>query len=221
MKKRSHSSRSGLVPAMMLVAGVSCLIDSRAAERDQAPGIPSARCRSIQDPTARLRCYEGAAPSPQVPSSQGISPVRSEWKLLRTPDPRGGTEAVSIIRTPDLARSDPDFAGLMLRCAGTDFEALLVTVRPIPPRTRPGVTLSVGSQTTRFEASVVSPGAAILLPASASTAARGSWQSAAEAIVEIDDGTSPIRGTVSLAGLGSAIATLLANCPRQQAPSLQ
>ena len=31
------------------------------------------------------------------------------WRLLRTPNPYGGADAVSITHTAELARSDPDF----------------------------------------------------------------------------------------------------------------
>jgi hypothetical protein len=171
-------------------------------------------CRRIQDAATRLRCY---AIAPVLTSSpRAIPPPPSGWKLIRTPNPQGGTDAVSIIRTADLGRSDPDLAGLMLRCAGPDFEVLVVVVRPLPPRARPGVTLQVGSRTTRFDATVVAPGAALLLPGSAAAMARGLWQGAPEATVEVDEETAPVRlrGAVSLAGLGSAIATLLASCPR-------
>src|SRR5262245_14711786 len=43
--------------------------------------------------------------------TQGIG----TWRLVRTPDPRGGSEAVSIMQTADVSRSDIDFAGVMLR----------------------------------------------------------------------------------------------------------
>src|ERR1700687_3487569 len=70
------------------------------------------RCRTIPDTALRLRCFEDATspPATKTPATP------DGWKLIRTPRPQGGGEAVSIIHTPDLMRSDPDLAGLMFRC---------------------------------------------------------------------------------------------------------
>src|SRR5262245_15718687 len=48
------------------------------------------------------------------------------WRLVRTPDPRGGPDAVSIMQTADAARSDMDLVGLTLRCSDTGFDILVV-----------------------------------------------------------------------------------------------
>jgi hypothetical protein len=209
MKQRCYVHAAGLISAGL--AGLSLL-----AQADVAAQVgPSAtsNCRNIPDLVARLRCDENARPDS---SSRPAPPLQFGWKLIRTPNPRGGADAVSIIRTADLTRSDPDLAGLMLRCAGTKFQVLIVVIRPLAPRAKPGVTLHVGSTITRFDASVVAPGTALLLPPAAEALARGPWHSASEANIEVEEDTGNFRGTVSLAGLGSAIAKLLASCPTNQ-----
>jgi hypothetical protein len=202
----------------------------------QAPGQPVAgpdsnfeRCRAIIEDAARLRCYEaatsnpGKAPLPQNPSptpGPTVGPGTGPWRLVRTSNPAGGREAVSVMKTADLTKSDIDFAGLMLRCGDGNIEVLIVLVRPLPPRAHPKVTVTVGSKTTEFIATVVPPGAEVLLPQEASFLASGPWQAAAELAVEVgavegDDQPTPIQGVISLAGLGAALARLQANCASQ------
>jgi hypothetical protein len=167
-------------------------------------------CRQITDLAARLRCFEAPAPVPKLPQSG----VLSGWKMIRSPDPRGGPEAVGIIRIADFSRSDPDFAGMMLRCAGTELEVLAVVVRPRPPRAKPRVSVQVGQDRTVFEASVVPPGASLLLPEPAPALARGAWQSGSDARVSIEHNGEKVEGSVPLAGLGAALPHVLSNCSR-------
>ena len=124
------------------------------------------------------------------------------------------------MKTADVTKSDIDLAGLMLRCGESNIEVLVVLVRPLPPRARPKVTVTVGGRTTSFIASVVPPGAELLLPLEATALASGPWQAAPELSVEVgavegDDQPTPIQGVVSLAGLGAALPRLQANCPSQ------
>jgi hypothetical protein len=135
------------------------------------------------------------------------------WRLVRTPNPAGGRDAVSIMRTADTVRSDLEFAGLMLRCSENNAEVLIVLVRPIPPRAHPKVIVNFNGRSAEFTAVVVPPGAAVLLPSAATILAAGAWQSAPELAVTVDDEQGPIRGTVSLAGLSAAFHTLRENCP--------
>jgi hypothetical protein len=179
------------------------------------------RCRSITDDAARLRCYEAAAsqPSNRPPPSAGPASA-GPWPLVRTPNPAGGRDAVSVLKTADITKSDIDFAGLMLRCGENNIEVLVVLVRPLPPRARPRVSVTTGSKAIDFIASVVPPGAEVLLPPEATALASGPWQTAAELSVEVsavegDDQPGPIRGVISLAGLGPALAQLQTNCPPQ------
>jgi hypothetical protein len=121
------------------------------------------------------------------------------------------------LKTADITKSDIDFAGLMLRCGEHNIDVLVVLVRPLPPRARPRISVTTGSKAIDFIASVVPPGAEVLLPPEATALASGPWQTAAELSVEVgavegDDQPGPIRGVISLAGLGPALAQLQANC---------
>jgi hypothetical protein len=151
----------------------------------------------------------GADPAP---------PTADGWRLLRTPNPRGGGDAISISHTADITRSDLDLAGLMLRChdpAAHDpgAEVVLVVVTPFPPRAQPSVTIGADGKEWRFEASVVSPGAELLLPAEAADLAAGLWQSAHELVVKVSSPEQSFGGVIPIDGLAAALATLAANCP--------
>jgi hypothetical protein len=139
---------------------------------------------------------------------------------VRTPNPAGGRPAVSVVKTADVTKSDIDLAGLMLRCGESNIEVLIVLLRPLPPRARPKVTVTVDGKTTDFIANVVPPGAELLLPLEATALATGPWQAASGLTVEIgpvegDDQPGPIRGVISLAGLGASLPLLQANCSLQ------
>jgi hypothetical protein len=135
------------------------------------------------------------------------------WRLVRTPNPRGGPDAVSIMQTADAARSDIDLVGLTLRCSDTGFDVLVVFLKPFPPRTHPNVKLTTGGATVHLEATVIPPGTAILLPAEAGTMVKGPWQSSLELALEVNDDSTATRGVISLAGLGPALSLLASNCP--------
>lgn len=145
-------------------------------------------------------------------ATTGAEPI-SGWRLLRTANPRGGAEAVSMIHTADITRSDPDLAGLMLRCGEHGAEVAIVVVTPFPPRAQPDVTVGADGKEWRFTAKVVSPGAELLLPAEATGLAAGPWQLTHELVVKVTSPEQSFGGVVSIDGLAAALATLAANCP--------
>jgi hypothetical protein len=99
------------------------------------------------------------------PDHRLVAETTGAWRLLRTPNPLGGADAVAITRTADTARSDADFAGLMLRCTETGPEALIILIVPLTPRAQPHVTFnSGGDRVMRLDGTVVLPGSSILLP---------------------------------------------------------
>jgi hypothetical protein len=147
-------------------------------------------------------------PRSQEPSTN----LEGGWRLLRTPDPRGGRDSIAVSRTAELLRSDPEFAGMMLRCTGGQIELLFVLVRPLSPRSHPQVTLNFEGKSLRFEATVVPPGASIRLPPEAAALASGAWHSVRELSVAVDDGAAKLNGVVDLQGLRSAYAALRAAC---------
>jgi hypothetical protein len=171
-----------------------------------------ARCRSIVDQTAQLRCYQDMT-SRGLQRPDARTAGTGTWRLARTPNPRGGPDVVSITQTADPVRSDIDLAGLMVRCGTTGSELLIVLVQPLPPRARPKVKLTAGGSTAQFDATVIPPGTSLLLPRDTGTVVDGLWQSSPELSVEIDESNSPIRGVIPLAGLTPALALLRSNCP--------
>ena len=165
-----------------------------------------------------LVCAEINIPGEEARPNGGRSAISAAtsggtWRLVRTPNPRGGPDAVSIMQMADTARSDIDLVGLTLRCSDTGFDVLVVFLKPFPPRTRPKVRLTTGATTVHLEATVIPPGAAISLPAEAATLVKGSSQSSSELAVEVDDDGNATRGVISLAGLGPALSLLTSNCP--------
>jgi hypothetical protein len=171
------------------------------------------RCLTIADSSARLRCFDNATKLP--PQPQPNARDMGAWRLVRTPDPRGGPEAVSIMHTADLSRSDIDLAGLMLRCADSDIEVLIIVVEPRPPRARPRIKLGAPGNEASYEATVAPPFTALLLPQDATSLVTTSVLRSAELSIEIDGEKAPVRGVVALTGLRSALDGLRANCPRR------
>jgi hypothetical protein len=209
---------------VLLCLGIIAAADAAVGQtvgQQPRPDSNFERCRSISDDAARLRCYEAetSQPSNRQPPTAGPA-TAGPWPLVRTPNPAGGRDAVSVLKTADITKSDIDFAGLMLRCGGHNIEVLAVLVRPLPPRAHPHVAVTTVGKTIDFTASVVPPGAEVLLPPEATALASGPWQTASELSVEVgavegDDQPGQTRGVISLAGLGAALAQLQANCPPQ------
>jgi hypothetical protein len=111
--------------------------------------------------------------------------------------------------------SEQDVTGLMLRCAeGATTNVLVVLAAPLPPRSHPKVTAVAGATTTEFIASVVTPGALVLLPEKASALVERTWQSVPELTVTIRAEYHSLRGVMPLEDLSNAMQTLQANCPK-------
>jgi hypothetical protein len=137
----------------------------------------------------------------------------SGWRLIRSKNPQGGPDAVSMSHTADITRSDLELAGLMLRCADKGVDVVIVVVTPFPPRARPAVTVSASNKEWRFDTHVVPPGAELLLPAEAMALASGPWQSAHELAVKVSSPEQSFGGVIPIDGLADALATLIPNCP--------
>jgi hypothetical protein len=154
-----------------------------------------ARCRSIVDQIAQLRCYQDVT-SREAQRAEPRTAGTGSWRLVRTPSPRGGPDLVSIMQTADPARSDLDLAGLMVRCGTTSPDVVVVLVKPLPPRAHPKVKLAAGGSIAQFDGAVVSPGASLSLPADVGALVDGPWQSSPELAIEVDDSNDPIRGVI-------------------------
>ena len=142
------------------------------------------------------------------------SELAGGWHFVRTRNPNGGTEALSIMHAADTSRSDLDLVGIMIRCSGSGAEVVVVTLPALPFRSRPRVALGKTGDEIQFEAKVAPPGTAILLPKHATTLVSGPWQSLDDLFIRIDNDQSTIRGVVKLTGLEQAFKRLNASCPR-------
>ena len=173
-------------------------------------------CKGIKDERARMRCdqEENSKPSTNVPQQQ--QPVEpATWQLARTPNSAGGPDSISITKITNTTGTDQDIAGLMLRCGeGATTQVVVVVVVPLPPRTHPKVTVTAGATTTEFTASVMTPGALVLLPEKASALVEGAWQSAPELAVSISESRRSLHGVIPLTGISTAMQTLQWNCPK-------
>jgi hypothetical protein len=167
-------------------------------------------CSAISSSRDRQRCEETFSQS--VKASSRTAVLDGGWRLVRTPNPQGGAEAISIMHVSDTSKSDFALAGLTLRCGGSDIEPLLIVLEPLPGGSHPPVTVKAGSSEAQFEASTIQGGQALLLPRAASNLAAGQWQSASELSVEIAIKPVPIRGVVPIPGLSKALQTLTQTC---------
>ena len=140
--------------------------------------------------------------------------LSSVWKFSRTQGAKDGESFAAITKTADTTQSDPDFAGLIVRCAPKGkVDVLVALIRPFPPRSHPQVTIAASTGgTLTVEASMAAAGAAVLLPDEVSAFASGKWQTTPSLSVAVRESDSEIKGVVSLTGLREAYISLLANC---------
>ncbi|WP_439405861.1 hypothetical protein ACNJX9_31455 [Bradyrhizobium sp. DASA03076] len=138
----------------------------------------------------------------------------SVWKFSRTQGTKEGETFAAITKTADTTQSDPDFAGLIVRCAPKGkVDVLVALIRPFPPRSHPQVTIAASNGgTLTVEASMAAAGAAVLLPDEVSAFASGKWQTTPSLAVTVKESDSEIKGVVALTGLREAYNLLAANC---------
>src|ERR1700742_499652 len=175
-----------------------------------AQGVPPQDCSKIANPQDRQQCEERFSQS--VNASSRTAELEGGWRLVRTPDPQGGSEAISIMHVSDTTKSDFALAGLTLRCGGTGIEPLLIVLEPLAVNSRPQVIMRADSTQSQFQATAVQGGLALLLPPAASNLAAGPWQKSNELSVEIAIKPIPIQGIVPISGLSKALQTLTQIC---------
>ncbi|MGY3508928.1 hypothetical protein [Bradyrhizobium lupini] len=143
-----------------------------------------------------------------------VASSSSIWKFARTPGPKEGESFASISKTAETMQSDPEFAGLIVRCAPKGkIDVLVALIRPFPPRSRPKVTIaSATGGTVTVEASMAAAGAAVLLPDEVSAFAAGKWQTTPSLSVVVKESDTEIKGVVALNGLREAYNSLAASC---------
>jgi hypothetical protein len=200
-KRLAQIFGSGLVLAAMLSLSFSLQFQPAKADfQDCAGRLTPDDLRQCQDAARRV-----------APGSSTFQ-LPGGWRLVRTSDPRGGPDAVSILHTADTQKSDFNFAGLTFRCGPTGIETLLILLEPLVRGSQYDVRAKSGSTETPFEARAVQAGEALLLPPNATALAGGPWQAIPELGVDVA-APAPIHGSVPLSGLAGALQALSRNCP--------
>jgi hypothetical protein len=164
--------------------------------------------------TACKAIASGAAqPSHRVADPRTLdSPAAGGWRLVRIRNPRGGPDTFSIMHSADVSRSD--LAGLVLHCqTAPDVDTIVMVIEPWPPASHPKVTLHIGARNAQFDATVLEPFTALLLPRGATAFLTESWRTDPFVSVSIEGGNKVMNGTVPIGGLGLAFDDLLKSCP--------
>jgi hypothetical protein len=181
----------------------------------EPPGIADgfAKCKIIEDDRARLDCIKKLLAS--SPADPAAGDIQDRWPLVVTPPPPGGIhEAVSIMRTADTTRSDPDLAGLMIRCQEKPgLQVVLALVRPLPPLAQRDVVVNPTTTAAVIHSEVSPLGTGLVLPVEPTMFTTGQWRDLKELAVLIHDPEADIRGVIPLDGLAPAMAKLSARCP--------
>jgi hypothetical protein len=204
---------SAAICAVLTMAASSAVCQD--ARKPAKPNGEAQHCQTTKKDSARMPCHkeEGVRRPMRLSQQQPSEPAT--WQLARTPNPAGGPDSISIMKIAEATRSDQDVTGLMLRCAeGATTEVLVVLIKPLPLRTHPKVTVVAGATTSVFTASVVTPGALVLLPEKASALVEHAWQSIPELTVAIAEDHRVLHGVIPVADISTAMQTLQSNCPK-------
>jgi hypothetical protein len=214
----TFSTRAHVTLGLAAVICVHCTITTTAA-LCQDSGKPTKlnreveHCSRIKDKRERMR-YEKEEDSGSSVNVSRQQPEPGTWQLARTPNPAGGPDSISITKIANITGSDQDIAGLMLRCGeGATTQVLVVLIKSLQLLAHPKVTVVAGATTTEFTASVVTPGALVLLPEKASALVEDAWQSVPELAVSISENRRTLHGMIPLADISTAMRTLQTNCP--------
>jgi hypothetical protein len=101
---------------------------------------------------------------------------------------------------------------MMMKCGEHGPEVVIVVVTPFPPRAQPELTITANGKEWHFVASVVPPGAELLLPANALQLVTGAWQRASELSVKVTSPEQSFQGVIPIEGLAGAFTELSVSC---------
>lgn len=155
----------------------------------------------------------------QTPPSRGAEPGGTnrqvaDWQLVRTLDPRGGPDRVSIMRTADINVSDLGLAGLTIRCGrGGTQDWLVIVLEPFSPQAKPQVTLGRPPLVFQSDSTVSAPGTALLLPDEARSWLLKNPNRPGDLPISVAFGGGVIQGSIRLGALDEALALLTSQCP--------
>jgi hypothetical protein len=202
------------IPLMILAAVGIHLLAMTVAASQAEPSADFESCKAIKDDQARLDCLKKLLPNAESGSGPVREPREDLWPLIKTPRPGGGGNAISVMRTADTSQSDPDLAGLMIRCGEKPgLEVVLALIRPLPPRSKRDVIVFSGAAQSVLHAETAPPGTALVLPIEATAFTTGPFRELKQFSIKIIDPESDIRGVIQLDGIAAATAKLSANCP--------
>lgn len=199
--------------AFVFVGLVTVLLQAPAAQASDDRTLRSQdleNCARLPSDRARLDCYQALTRSQTMPETAPSS-GESQWHMVKTPGPDG--ESLSMIHTPDTTRSDPDFAGFSIHCGKTGPEYLLIIINPLPPHSRPTVTIAGSGKPISFVATPLPSGAALLLPPESKILAEGPWRTQTNVDFVIFERNYSLHGVVSFRGFSQALSELSAACP--------
>jgi len=162
-------------------------------------------------PATAQDCPNCGNPFAQPQSSQSTT-LAEGWRLVKSRNPGGGDEIVSVMHAVNTAKSDVGLAGMSLRCGAIGPEVILILLDPVQSTGRLAVTLKIDSMKTQLEASVLQDGRAILLPLAATVVWNAAKRGATEVAITIDTQPQTINGVVPLTGLLNALNSLSVHC---------
>jgi hypothetical protein len=207
-------STTGLRLRTLLLAAASLFLATSTALTQDSGALDFESCRAIQADQPRLDCFRKLLSSGESKTAADDKPAKDLWPLIKTPRPEGRGEAVAIMRTADTAQSDPDFAGLIIRCGERQqLEVVLALIKPLPPLSKHEIVMSAGAEPSTLQAETTQQGTALALPIDAMAFTTGAWREAKDLSIKIIDPEGDIKGIIALDGVGPAIAKLTANCP--------
>jgi hypothetical protein len=205
---------SKAAPRLMTLAAASILTAASVVLPLAADAADFESCKAIQADQARLDCFRQLLSNGESGTVTNESPARDLWPLIKTPRPDGHGDAVAIMRTADTTQSDPDLAGLMIRCRDTSgLEVVLALIRPLPPRSKRDVIVLSSAAQVQLHTEIAPPGTALVLPIDATAFTTGDWREMKQLSIRIIDPEGDIKGAIALDGVGPAIAKLTAACP--------
>jgi len=208
--KRSQIVTSSFGCAAVIAAIFLGVIESLAIEASDGNDT----CRGISDFTIRKQCYATINALSAKPNAEEGVTLPDGWKLAKTVDPGGGADAISISHVADFQKSDPNLAGILLRCVNRQIELFVIVIEPYPPNIPISLTLKLGNNSaSTHRGSVVPPGVMVRLPPEAATALFDRRQQNDDLNVSLVYGTAQTTtGIVNLTGFEQALGRLRTLC---------
>jgi hypothetical protein len=130
---------------------------ARCKEAAKQPQLKSEveRCRRINNEHMRIHCLEQIK-AKAAPVRQDQPAASATWQLVRTRNPSGGPDSISMTKITNPTPAGQGITGLSLRCTeGATTAVLIVLALPLPQHSHPKVSVEGGARTSEFTASVV------------------------------------------------------------------